>query len=262
MIRSLARSRLAIATTRRRQFQAVATFGQSNNSSNCSHNNSLNHPRRKENYYSSMREPGSLFAGTSLDEKDPLGLLTFPSSTTTTTTNNKKDRDAPLRADVRTMGSLLGKIIQDHHSPEMFDKIEELRGLAKTWRETSSPDALDSLTNYTSQLSNEELQVIARAYTHFLAIANSAESHHRCRLLNETSLIATSSTNALPVKSDSCGGVLKELVDDHGSDKVMECLMSQQVELVLTAHPTEVNRRTILQKQRRVQEVRGKCNFI
>jgi hypothetical protein len=54
----------------------------------------------------------------------------------------------------------------------------------------------------------------------------------------------------------SSGGVLKSLLEDgHSADTIFEALSTQQTELVLTAHPTEVNRRTILEKQRRVQTV-------
>jgi hypothetical protein len=62
----------------------------------------------------------------------------------------------------------------------------------------------------------------------------------------------------------SSGGVLKSLLEEgHSPDKIFEALSTQQVELVLTAHPTEVNRRTILEKQRRVQKVSSKhfCVF-
>jgi phosphoenolpyruvate carboxylase len=194
-----------------------------------------------------LREPGSLFeiAGT------------VPDTPTFSLEQAVADRDAPLRADVRTMGSLLGQIIQDHHGEVTFDKIEKLRSLAKAWRDVGAgrkqnADAqFAELAEYCTQLDNEELHIISRAFTHFLAIANAAESHHRSRLLS-----MMESENALPNKSDSCGGVLASLLKEHSSETILQALTSQKVELVLTAHPTEVNRRTILEKKRRVQEVR------
>jgi phosphoenolpyruvate carboxylase len=192
--------------------------------------------------YSSFREPGSLFENLT----DPLNSDKF------TTQSISQDRDAPLRADVRTMGSLLGRIIQDHHGSQIFERIEEFRALAKKWRETgagrkeeSAQEAaaiFDELSTVCAKLSNEELHIVARAFTQFLGIANAAEGHHRCRLLG-----TESGLNALPDKSDSCGGVLKNLMEQgHNADAIYDCLTSQRVELVLTAHPTEVNRRTIL----------------
>jgi phosphoenolpyruvate carboxylase len=202
--------------------------------------------------YSSLREPGSLFeiGGTIT----PAGTFSLEQAVT--------DRDAPLRADVRTMGSLLGQIIQDHHGEVIFDKIEELRSLAKAWRDAgagrkqNADKQFAQLAAFCEKLDNEELHIISRAFTHFLGIANAAEGHHRSRLVS-----MLESENALPNKSDSCGGVLASLVKEHGSETILQALTSQKVELVLTAHPTEVNRRTILEKKRRVQEVRTNIIF-
>jgi phosphoenolpyruvate carboxylase len=220
--------------------------------------------RRCFSSYSSFREPGSLFE--LYGSQDPM-----TSSTTNLPTFSiaqaLEDRDATLRADVRTMGSLLGRIIQDHHGTAIFEKIEEMRGLAKQWREAGAGRHVDTkdeaaaifdeLANNCSKLSNEELHIMARAFTQFLAIANAAEGHHRGRLL----AMAENDADALPNKSDSCGGVLQNLMTQggHDADTIYESLTTQCVELVLTAHPTEVNRRIILEKQRRVQEV---CMYV
>mgnify|MGYP002051704459 CR=1 FL=1 len=59
------------------------------------------------------------------------------------------------------------------------------------------------------------------------------------------------------------GGALKSLLDQgHSPDEIFDALISQKVELVLTAHPTEVNRRTILEKQRRVQRILTKADYL
>ncbi len=59
------------------------------------------------------------------------------------------------------------------------------------------------------------------------------------------------------------GGALKSLLDQgHSPDEIFDALTSQKVELVLTAHPTEVNRRTILEKQRRVQRILTKADYL
>jgi len=208
--------------------------------------------------YSSFREPGSLF------EVSPLGDTNSDISPSPV----MGDRDAALRADVRTMGSLLGQIIRDHHGDVIFEKIEEFRALAKKWREAGAgrdPAQMDSarktfgeLAQLCANLSDEELLIISRAFTHFLAIANSAESHHRIRLINQGE-----SDYALPDKPDSCGGALNSLMQQGKTpDEIFNALSTQQTELVLTAHPTEVNRRVILEKQRRVQQVRTKMQHV
>lgn len=111
------------------------------------------------------------------------------------------------------------------------------------------------MNGFAQSLSHSELFWVSRAFTHFLAIANAAEGHHRGRLLHSEESKFPDDVHALFHHSDSCGGVLHQLVADHGAQEVWQCLVNQQVELVLTAHPTEVNRRTILNKQKRVRDI-------
>jgi phosphoenolpyruvate carboxylase len=205
--------------------------------------------------------------------------------------HNKQDDDAQLRADIRVMGSLLGKVIRQHDGQEMFNKVEHMRALAKDWREQGAgrgksesaetttsaaateaeaeTESLKDLVAYAAGLANAELFQVSRAFTHFLAIANAAEGHHRSRRLNLSKQETTSSGSssgsstssgggggALYPKPDSCGGVLPALLEKgHSADAIWQALSTQQTELVLTAHPTEVNRRTILRKHRRIQTI-------
>ena len=150
-------------------------------------------------HLSSFAEPGSLFTD------QPQAAVMEESLSAPL---NPADKDAALRADVRTMGSLLGHIIQEHHGKEVFEKIEELRALAKKWREAGAGRKADTaaeadqffseLADKCSELSNAEMLVIARAFTHFLAIANSAEAHHRVRMLRKSTTF-----EALPERYDS-----------------------------------------------------------
>lgn len=152
------------------------------------------------NSYSSFAEPGSLFT-----DQPQAGVL---AETSLSAPTSGTDRDAQLRADVRAMGSLLGHIIQEHHSKEIFEKIESLRALAKNWREVGAGRKAETaeqadkyfqeLADACSTLSNDEMLIISRAFTHFLAIANSAEAHHRVRMLKKST-----SFEALPERYDS-----------------------------------------------------------
>lgn len=139
----------------------------------------------------------------------------------------------------------------------------------KAWREAgagrdgskqdSCDEAFKSMISTAESLSSAELKTVSRAFAHFCAIANAAEYHHRARRnAHKLAMFAISegkqSVAALGPDSDSCGGVLPQMLKEGMSpQEIFDTLTSQQVELVLTAHPTEVNRRTLLDKHRRIQ---------
>ena len=99
-----------------------------------------------------------------------------------------------------------------------------------------------------------KLLCVARAFTHFLSLSNSAENHHRLRRLRKRMV---EHDGALSPKEDSCSGAVQRLLREkkQSVDDVYDSLCSQSVEIVLTAHPTEVNRRTMLAKHQRVKEI-------
>jgi phosphoenolpyruvate carboxylase len=102
----------------------------------------------------------------------------------------------------------------------------------------------------------KKLSSVGKAFTHFLALSNTAENHHRLRRLREYMLDNTVNTG-LSTKEDTALGTIRRLVNVNkmSADDVIAALTSQSVEIVLTAHPTEVNRRTMLRKQQRIQTV-------
>eukprot|EP00557_Chaetoceros_sp_GSL56_P000067 CAMPEP_0176496740 /NCGR_PEP_ID=MMETSP0200_2-20121128/11353_1 /TAXON_ID=947934 /ORGANISM="Chaetoceros sp., Strain GSL56" /LENGTH=933 /DNA_ID=CAMNT_0017894709 /DNA_START=549 /DNA_END=3350 /DNA_ORIENTATION=+ len=181
-----------------------------------------------------------------------------------------KDLDKQLRSDVKAMGSILGETIKHFSGHDIFDKIETLRFSAKAWREAGAgrdasqqaacDTAFKSMSQTAASLSSQELKTASRAFAHFCAIANAAEYHHRSRrndhklamyAINEGKNRAA----ALGPDADSCGGVIPHLLEKENCTpkQIYDSLVTQQVELVLTAHPTEVNRRTLLDKHRRIQ---------
>jgi phosphoenolpyruvate carboxylase len=205
--------------------------------------------------------------------------------------------DVFLRNDVKFMGALLGKSIREHDGEAMFQKVETLRNLTKLWREhhdarkekTSTPSAEEeedfrNMVQCAAEMSNQELFVVSRAFTHFMSICNAAEAHHRSRRVWEELLksspdvqppsddnntttdtpastsasTSTSSIRALRDSRDSCGRILSDLLKEGlTAEEIHQTILKQKVEFVLTAHPTEVNRRTLLDKRTRVQTVRS-----
>ena len=202
------------------------------------------------------------FAGGYSSMDDPHPSLFAPSSLPTM---ESKDGDSQLRQDIRVMGSLLGRIIKEHEGEAIFHNVEDMRHLAKAWREAGAgrkpetyqhaEETLQKLADYAAKFSDRDLFLVSRAFTHFLALANAAEACHRTRRLRQSDQDGNNS-GALHAKRDSCRGVLPELIEQgHDKEEIWQALCSQVTELVLTAHPTEVNRRTILDKKQRIQDL-------
>eukprot|EP00804_Cyclotella_cryptica_P018875 CCRYP_006412-RC/>CCRYP_006412-RC protein AED:0.21 eAED:0.21 QI:182/1/1/1/1/1/6/99/1018 len=190
--------------------------------------------------------------------------------------------DALLRSDVRTMGTLLGEAISHHHGADVLQKVERLRSMAKESRTVSSAgeERLAPMAEFVSELTAKELVVISRAFAHFLGVANAAEAHQRCRRLKLDLEREVNEEVSLPVngapapigalhasKPDSTAGVISRLV--YGKDgksvskeEIYKSLISQTVEIVLTAHPTQVNRRTLLEKHSRVQKILNEADSL
>ncbi len=149
------------------------------------------------------------------------------------------DLQTPLRDNVRLLGQLLGDTISRDLGPEFVSKIETIRNLAKDSRngEGDTEDLIEAL----SHLEEHELVPIARAFSQFLNLANIAEEHHRVR--RRSSLVVTK------YDPDALDQVLEHILrQDIDADTLLAKAAEIQVELVLTAHPTEANRRTFIQK--------------
>lgn len=144
-----------------------------------------------------------------------------------------------LRDDVRMLGSSLGETIKAHLGNDLFDKIEVVRKLAKEGRTEENPEHAE-LLNALRELGEDDVLPVARAFTQFLNLANIAEEHHRVRRYLEVTDVCT---------PDSLCTLFAQLRQKGFSpQQIAESLNNTQIDLVLTAHPTEVNRRTLIQK--------------
>jgi phosphoenolpyruvate carboxylase len=161
-----------------------------------------------------------------------------------------KTPDKNLRDDIHLLGDLLGETLRAQEGEGLFEMVERVRALAKSARAGSSSD-FDKLTALLGNLSANEALPVARAFAQFLSLANIAEQHHRVRRRREYQR----DEKAKP-QPGSCDEVFGRLISE-GLDKerLFAAVRDLCVELVLTAHPTEVMRRTLLQKQRRVADL-------
>lgn len=156
-----------------------------------------------------------------------------------------KDEETPLRHNVHLLGELLGDTIRAQAGESLFQTVEAIRALTRqARRERFGELDLSALIKLLENLSDKEILSVARAFSHFLNLANIAEERHRIRrarvLTPQKGSLVDSFSRLL------AAGVLPE-------DLYAQAL-GLQIELVLTAHPTEITRRTLIQKY---QEITG-----
>jgi phosphoenolpyruvate carboxylase len=148
--------------------------------------------------------------------------------------------DARLREDVHLLGELLGETFRAERGADFLDKIERIRKGAKAARRGSLAGA-QQLAQTLDALAEDELLPVARAFNQFLNLANIAEQHHRIRRRRPD--------EPLPFEERVLGEVLERLqAAGHSSQSLARQIADLDIELVLTAHPTEVARRTLIKK--------------
>ncbi len=159
------------------------------------------------------------------------------------------DPHKPLRDDIRLLGSLLGDTLRGQAGVELFEAVERVRALSKRAR-AGDEQAFAELTRALSTMPVESAVPLARAFASFLNLANIAEQHHRIRRRR-----AYQRDPATPPQRASCEETFRGLIADGVSpEELHRSVSGLQVELVLTAHPTEVMRRTLKQKYDRIAE--------
>ena len=149
---------------------------------------------------------------------------------------------APLREDVRLLGNLLGETLKEHAGQDLFNQVEQIRALSKGARD-GQIEAEKQLEQLLSGLEDHEILPLTRAFTHFLNFANIAEQYHVVRSRREGEFdVDAPSPNPL----DHLFAKFKQ--QQISSEILFKQVCELKIELVLTAHPTEVSRRTLIQK--------------
>ncbi|RTR05975.1 phosphoenolpyruvate carboxylase [Halomonas nitroreducens] len=150
------------------------------------------------------------------------------------------DLHESLRDNVRILGDSLGRTIADDLGEGFVDRIETIRGIAKRGRQGEA-DSRRQLIEYLRGLPDSDLLPVTRAFNQFLNLANIAEQHYRARFRR----VEDYKPGAQPVLGELLTRAQRE---GHTPRQLVEALANMRVELVLTAHPTEVIRRTLIQK--------------
>ena len=153
-----------------------------------------------------------------------------------------------LRDNVRLLGELLGQIMVTDRGGAFLQRIERLRSLSKSVHQ-GKETARDLLIDAVKELDDEELVSVARAFTQFLNLSNIAEQHHHVRKTRGDF------DDSDPYLDESAIPDLFALICESSKpETILETLSEMRIDLVLTAHPTESMRRTLVQKYEKIAE--------
>jgi phosphoenolpyruvate carboxylase len=148
--------------------------------------------------------------------------------------------DQPLRHDIRLLGNLLGEVLRTHEGDALFAAVEEIRQTALRFRRDGDPAAARRLDALLRRLSRDDTIGVVRAFSYFSHLANIAEDRHLVRRLHAPG----PGTLAHAVATLQARGV--------GPRRLASLLAGACLMPVLTAHPTEVRRKSILDAERAI----------
>jgi phosphoenolpyruvate carboxylase len=159
------------------------------------------------------------------------------------------DKNKPLVEDIRLLGRILGDVIREQEGTAAFELIERIRKLSVGFRIKRDVQAGRELTRLLKRLSVEQAVSVVRAFSYFSHLANIAEDRHyvRRREYHERLGHTQEGSLAMSLERLSRRGI--------GTDDVAHMLQRAYVSPVLTAHPTEVQRKSILDAERAVAEL-------
>ena len=160
-----------------------------------------------------------------------------------------KDNERPLVEDIRLLGRLLGDVIREQNGVAAYELIEQVRRLSVAFRRDADVQSDKALKKLLKGLSGDQTVSVIRAFTYFSHLANLAEDRHhiRRRAIHE---------RAGDTQEGSIDVALSRLRWAGISPKTISTTLAQSfVSPVLTAHPTEVQRKSILDAERNIAQL-------
>ncbi|WP_236683173.1 phosphoenolpyruvate carboxylase [Demequina globuliformis] len=153
----------------------------------------------------------------------------------------RHDVPDPLRDDVRLLGGLLGRVIEESGGADLLHDVERLRELAIRAHDETGTEAKEAMAEAESlveSFSLDRAEQVARAFTCYFHLANLAEESHRVRVLRQRQA-------ATLTDDDSLSAAFAQLTEEVGHDEALRRVQALEFRPVLTAHPTEARRRAV-----------------
>ena len=163
--------------------------------------------------------------------------------------DKSKDKDLPLIEDIRLLGRMLGDVIREQEGEPAFALVEQVRQLSVAFRRDADEAADKALKKLLKGLSSDQTVSVIRAFTYFSHLANLAEDRHhiRRRAVHERAGNTQEGSIEVALARLRWAGI--------SSGSVAQMLAKSFISPVLTAHPTEVQRQSILMAERRIAQL-------
>ena len=160
-----------------------------------------------------------------------------------------KDSERPLVEDIRLLGRILGDVIREQEGEAAFDLIEQIRKLSVAFRRDADHAADRALKKLLKGLSGDQTVSVIRAFTYFSHLANLAEDRHhiRRRAIHERAGDSQEGSIDVALERLRLAGITAKTIADT--------LATSFISPVLTAHPTEVQRKSILDAERDIAQL-------
>ena len=155
------------------------------------------------------------------------------------------NKDEPLRNDIRLLGRILGDTVREQEGASVFELVERVRQTAVRFARDGDPAARNELAALLDPLPRDTTQAVVRAFSYFLQLANIAEDEHHIRRRRAHDLAGSPPREGsliFALDSLSTAAVSPEVIADFFAHAV--------VAPVLTAHPTEVQRQSLIRNHR------------
>ena len=167
-----------------------------------------------------------------------------------------------LSKTIRLLGEILGNIIKEQEGLSVFNKIEKIRALSKSSRGKRGKNTINrsftKLKREISTLNSKDTLVIARSFSKFLDFSNIAESLFSIHNIHDHNIRKTQETNEIVILEEAILDVFKN--KSLSLNRFYETAINLKIEIVLTAHPTEVKRRTLIQKYAKINHLLDSFN--
>ena len=174
-------------------------------------------------------------------------------------------KQAPLRRDIRSLGMLLGEVLREQAGDELFERVEALRKIAIARREAEGAEdsvragaEMEEALALTREVAADPVQAyrLARAFASYFELINLAETNHRKRRRRAALLAEGDKVQPGSVQRGSLRGTLRRLREGGSTrEDVLALLERVRIFPVFTAHPTEVARRSVMFKRRRISDL-------